>query len=115
MRKCLGMGKEQVLKEVRAAESRVREMLEEAELERDKTQTQAGRDAETIVEEGLASVDKLVDEEYQKSAEDTGRLVKKRINEGKEVVDKDKRTAKTQLPQAIDRLVEELEKSVTQG
>ncbi|MCK4970295.1 MAG: hypothetical protein KAS77_07205, partial [Thermoplasmata archaeon] len=69
MRKCLGMGKEQVLKEVRAAEGRVREMLEEAERERDKKQAQARRDADRIVEEGLTRVDKLVDEEYQKSAE----------------------------------------------
>jgi len=109
------MGKEQVLKEVRAAEGRVREMLEEAEHERDKKQTQARRDADKTVEDGLIRVDKLVDEEFQKSAGETQRLVDRRVTEGKEAVDKESRTAKTQLPQAIDRLVVELEKSVTQG
>ena len=109
------MGKEQVLREVREAERRVREMLEEAERERDQKQAQARREADRIVREGLSQVDKEVDGVYEKANEETRRLVGTRIEQGREAVERDRHDAQGRSPQAVDRLVQELERSVVQG
>ena len=109
------MGKEQVLKEVREAERRVREMLEEAERERDNRQAQARREADRIVQEGLSQVDNNVDGVYTKASEDTRRLVETRIDQGREAVERDRRDAEGRSPRAVDRLVQELERSVVRG
>ena len=90
-------------------------MLEEAERERDQRQTQARREADRIVSEGLSQVDIEVDGVYTKASEETRRLVETRIDQGREVVERDRHDAEERSPQAVDRLVQELERSVVNG
>lgn len=106
------MGKEQVLKEVREAERSVREILEEAERERDSKQAQARREADRIQEDGLSLIDKGIEDEFQTAQADTRRLVEDRIERGRQEVDQQRRDAEGRRPRAVDRLVDELENSV---
>ncbi|NIP35315.1 MAG: hypothetical protein GWN39_10155 [Thermoplasmata archaeon] len=109
------MGKEHVLREVREAERSVREMLEEAERERDSKQAQARREADRIQEAGFALIDKEIDDEFQGAHSQTRRLVEDRIEQGRQQVDQSRRDAQGNLTQAVDRLVEELESSIVKG
>jgi vacuolar-type H+-ATPase subunit H len=109
------MGKEHVLKEVREAERSVRDMLEEAERERDSKQSQARREADRIQEAGLSLIDKEIEEEFQTAHAETRKLVEDRIEQGRIQVDQKRRDAQGNLPQAVDKLVEELEGSINKG
>lgn len=109
------MGKEQVLKEVREAERSVREMLDQAERERDGKQAQARREADRIQEAGFSLIDKEIEEEFQKAHAETRRLVEERIEQGRLQVDQERRDAEGNLPQAVDKLVAELERTIVSG
>lgn len=106
------MGKEHVLKEVREAERSVRELLKEAERERDGKQAQARREADRIQEAGLSLIDKGIEEEFQTAHAETRRLVDDRIEQGRQQVEQKRRDAEADLPKAVDKLVEELDSSI---
>ena len=109
------MGKEHVLKEVREAERSVREMLEEAEGERDGKQAQARREADRIQEAGISTIDKEIEEEFQTAQAETRQLVDDRIEQGRHQVEQRRRDAEADLPKAVDKLVVELDSSIIKG
>ena len=105
------MGKEEVLKRIREAERQVREMLDESEKEREAKLMQARRDADRIVDEGLAAIDKEIDEIYEQARAETQRDVEARVDEGRAVVDERRLASDETLPRAVDHLVMEFERS----
>ena len=109
---CRLMGKEEVLRQVREAEKRVRDMVDQAERERDQKQTAARREADRILEEGLVLMDGEIEKELANSAAETRRMVDARIDQGRDRVERDRADSERRLPQAADRLVEELERSI---
>ena len=92
-------------------EADIREMLDESEKEREAKLMQARRDADRIVDEGLAAIDKEIDEIYERARAETQRAVEARIEEGRALVDERRQASDETLPRAVDHLVMEFERS----
>ena len=84
-----------------------------SETNRHKPLVLAGAEAgKHLSDQDKQRIDKEMDETFNKAASETRRLVETRIAQGGQAVDKERNVAETRLPQAVERLVDELERSV---
>jgi vacuolar-type H+-ATPase subunit H len=109
------MGKEEVLKRIRDAESQVQAMISQAERERDASMAQARREADRIVEQGFSEVDAALDRAFHDAREATACTSAARMEEGLEAIASDRLAAESRLPGAVDALLAEFEQAVLKG
>ena len=109
------MGKEEVLRRIREAETQVQATIHEAERQRDATLAQARRDADRHVEEGIASADKAAERALSGARDEAKRESAARVAMGRKAIESDKLAAESRLPRAVDRLIEDFEATVSKG
>jgi len=93
----------------------VKRSIEDAERERSARLSRARKEADSIVMEGLATVDREVEDVFQKSRADTRRTVETRMAEGRARLGKDRLSSEARLQTAVDRLIEEFQRSIKEG
>ena len=109
------MGKEEVLRRVREAESQVQAMIQDAERQRDATLAKARRDADRSVEEGIASADRAAERSFNEARDAAKKESAARVEKGRRAIEADKVAAESRLPRAVDKLIEDFESTVSKG
>jgi len=109
------MGKEEVLRRVREAESQVQAMIQEAERQRDATLAKARRDADRSVEEGIASADRAAERALNEARDAAKKESATQVEKGRRTIGADRVAAESRLPRAVDQLMGEFESTVSKG
>jgi len=109
------MGKEEVLRRVREAETQVQAMIQEAERHRDASLAQARRDADRSVEEGIASADRAAERALTEARDAAKKESAARVEKGRRTIESDRAVAESRLPKAVDKLIGDFESTVSKG